>query len=112
MCIRDRNKASKVKFNEVSKYPSVTRDFAFVVKEDVMVADIISSIKKNSRLNKENIIQQVEVFDVYTGEHVEKGYKSIALSVTFQSFERTLKEMCIRDRYGIQGHIIDAKDWL
>ena len=45
-----KNKASKVKFTEVSKYPSVTRDFAFVVKEEVMVADIISSIKKNSRL--------------------------------------------------------------
>ena len=94
-----KNKASKVKFTEVSKYPSVTRDFAFVVKEEVMVADIISSIKKNSRLNKENIIQQVEVFDVYTGEHVEKGYKSIALSVTFQSFERTLKDSEITEIY-------------
>lgn len=86
------NKASKVKFTEVSKYPSVSRDLAFVVNEDVKVSDIINSIRKNGKLNKENIIQNVEVFDVYTGEHVEKGYKSIALSIIFQSNERTLKD--------------------
>ncbi|MEG0470389.1 MAG: phenylalanine--tRNA ligase subunit beta, partial [Longicatena sp.] len=67
-------------------------DLAFVVKEDVKVANIINSIKKNGKLGKENIIQNVEVFDVYTGEHVEKGNKSIALSITFQSFEKTLKD--------------------
>lgn len=90
-----KNKASKVKFTEVSKYPSVTRDLAFVVKDDIRVADIISSIKKNGKLNKENIIQNVEVFDVYTGEHVEPGYKSIALSIVFQSYEKTLKDQDI-----------------
>ena len=87
-----KNKASKVKFTEVSKFPSVTRDLAFVVREDVKVMDIINSIKKNGKLEKENIIQDVEVFDVYMGEHVEKGSKSIALSITFQSFEKTLKD--------------------
>lgn len=40
------NKASKVKFVEVSKYPSVSRDLALVVKEDVKVADILNSIRK------------------------------------------------------------------
>ena len=60
------NKASKVKFIEVSKYPSVSRDLALVVKEDVKVADILNSIRKNGKLGKENIIQNVEVFDVYT----------------------------------------------
>lgn len=88
-----KNKPSKVKFSEVSRYPSVTRDYALVVKDDVKVADILSSIKKNGKLEKENIIQDVEVFDVYMGEHVESGYKSIALSVTFQSFQKTLKDV-------------------
>ena len=92
-----KNKASKVKFVEVSKYPSVSRDLALVVKDEVKVADIINSIRKNGKLGKENIIQNVEVFDVYTGEHVEAGYKSIALSVTFQSNERTLKDKEINE---------------
>lgn len=87
-----KNKASKVKYSEISKYPSVTRDLAFIVQEDVRVGDIISSIKKNGKLDKENIIANIEVFDVYTGEHVEEGYKSIALSINFQSFEKTLKD--------------------
>lgn len=87
-----KNKASKVKFSEMSKYPSVTRDLALVVKEDVKVADIIASIQKNGRLEKENIIQNVEVFDVYTGEHVAQGSKSIALRVVFQSTAKTLKD--------------------
>ncbi|MEG2801298.1 MAG: phenylalanine--tRNA ligase subunit beta [Longicatena sp.] len=89
------NKASKVKYNEVSKYPSITRDLAFVVSEDIKVGDILKSIKKNGKLEKENIIQNVEVFDVYMGEHIEEGYKSIALTITFQSFTKTLKDQDI-----------------
>ena len=86
------NKASKVKFEEVSKYPAVSRDLAMVVAENVKVEKIIAGIRKNGKLGKENIIKSVEVFDVYTGEHVEKGFKSIALSMVFQSFEKTLKD--------------------
>lgn len=82
-----KNKASKVKFEPISKYPQVTRDLALLVKDDVQVATIIKAIKKNTP-----IIQTVEVFDVYMGEHVEKGYKSIALSILFQSQDSTLKE--------------------
>ena len=86
------NKASKVKFEEVSKYPAVSRDLAMVVAKDVKVEKIIAGIRKNGKLGKENIIRAVEVFDVYTGEHVEAGYKSIALNMVFQSYEKTLKD--------------------
>ncbi len=82
------NKTSKVRFNELSKYPSVTRDLAFVVKEDIAVADIIRLISGNGK----QIISNIEVFDVYVGEHVDSGYKSIALSITFQAKDRTLKD--------------------
>lgn len=93
------SKPSKVKYAEVSKYPAVTRDLAFVVKEDVKVADVIKSIKKNSKIGKENVIQSIEVFDVYTGEHVEKGSKSIALSIVFQSYEKTLKDSEVNELF-------------
>lgn len=86
------NKAGKVKYTPLSKYPSISRDLALVVRNDIKVGDIIASIRKNGKLDKENIIQHVEVFDVYTGEHVEQGSKSIALSIVFQSNERTLKD--------------------
>lgn len=87
-----KQKPSKVKYMPISKYPSVTQDLAFVVSKDVNVADIIKAIEKNGKLDKEQVIVNIEVFDVYTGEHVEQGYKSIALSVTFQSSKRTLSE--------------------
>lgn len=87
-----KNKAGKVKYTPMSKYPQVSQDLAFVVKEDVNVGAITACIEKNGKLEKENIIKNVEVFDVYTGEHVEVGYKSIALSVTFQSATHTLAD--------------------
>lgn len=87
-----KNKAAKVKFKPISKYPSITRDLAFVVDDGVKVGQIAASIERHGKCGKENIITDIEVFDVYTGEHVETGKKSIALSITFQSQERTLKD--------------------
>lgn len=81
------NKPSKIKYSVISKYPQVTRDLAFVVKEDTQVEDIVKVIKKNAK-----DIKDVEVFDVYQGEHVEQGCKSIALSILFQSDDHTLSE--------------------
>ena len=83
-----KNKASKIKFAEISKYPAVTRDYAFVVEDSVKVDDIIKTINKCGK----SIIENIEVFDVYTGEHVEANHKSIALTVTFQAKDKTLTE--------------------
>lgn len=82
------NKTSKVRFEPVSKYPQIVRDLAFVVEKDLEVASIIKAIKGCGK----QIIKDVEVFDVYMGEHVKEGYKSIALSTTFQANDRTLKD--------------------
>ena len=86
-------KASKTKFEPISKFPSVTRDLAFVVKKEVNVGDIIKAVKRQSKV----LIKDVEVFDIYTGEHVEEGCKSIALSILFQAKDHTLKEEEIND---------------
>lgn len=100
-----KNKAAKVKFKPISKYPSIARDLAFIVNEDIKVEQITTIIERNGKLNKENIITDVEVFDVYMGEHIEKGQKSIALSITFQSNERTLKDEEINQ---VHEHILEA----
>ena len=85
-------KKSKIKFVPVSKYPSVQRDLAFVLDRNVPVQKVVDTILKQGRLNKEQVIRDVEVFDVYQGEHVAKSEKSVALSITFQSDSHTLKE--------------------
>ena len=85
--------AGKVKYVPVSKYPSVTRDLAFVVNKEVPVAKIKELIRKAGK----QIIRQVDVFDVYTGEHVDADSKSIALSIVFQSSEATLTDAQINE---------------
>ena len=80
-------KSGNNKFVPISKFPTVTRDYAFVVKEDVKFADIKKEIKKASGL-----IKDLTVFDIYKGEHVEKGYMSVAVTVSLNSNDHTLKE--------------------
>ena len=85
-------KKSKIKFTPISKYQSVTRDVACVIERKIPVGDIVTAIQRNGRLHKENIIQNVEVFDVYQGAPMPKNLKSVAFSILFQSNKETLKD--------------------
>ena len=58
-----------------------------MLNKDVLVGAMLDDIKKLT-----NIIEKVELFDVYEGEHVSKDEKSVALSITFQSDSHTLKD--------------------
>lgn len=78
----------QTKMAQISKYPSVKRDLALVVKKDVLVDDIIRCVKKAGR----SIVKNVEIFDVYQGEHMTEGYKSVAIKITFQDDSKTLVE--------------------
>lgn len=86
-------KTSNLKMNEISKYPFVTRDYAFTIKKDVSFAEIETKLKRQSS----NLIKSVDVFDVYEGEHIAKGYKSVAIRITYVSNDHTLKEQEINE---------------
>ena len=79
---------SKVKYTPISMYPSVVRDIALVVDEKQSVGDMLQSIRKAGRA----IVKKCEVFDVYQGEHVEPGMKSVAIQITFQDDKKTLRD--------------------
>lgn len=81
-------KTSKVKYKTIVKYPSMKRDIALVVAKTTPASELIQVITKTGKA----LVSQVDVFDVYEGEHVEPGYKSIALSITYLNEERTLQE--------------------
>lgn len=81
-------KTSKVKFEAVDKYPSVSRDIAIVVENSVKAEDIIDIIRKTGK----KLVRSTEIFDIYEGEHVEEGKKSIALRIIYQASDHTLKE--------------------
>jgi len=73
---------------KVSDYQKVVRDFAFVIDEKYSSGEITNIVKKIDS----NLIKDVKVFDVYQGENITSGKKSIAFNVTFEPKDRTLGE--------------------
>ena len=83
------NKEHEVmKYKEISKFPNVVKDVAFIVKKNVKSEEIEKVIKSAGGKRLRNI----EVFDVYTGENVSEDEKSIAYTLTFNDFEKTLSD--------------------
>ncbi|MBD1388510.1 phenylalanine--tRNA ligase subunit beta [Neiella sp. HB171785] len=72
----------------VSKFPANRRDFAFVVDHAVASSDVIDLVKKVGG----NQVVNVNLFDMYQGEGVVEGKKSLAISITVQDLERTLED--------------------
>ncbi len=75
-------------FKPLSKYPSVRRDIALIVKEEVCVSEIINCIKWCA----EQALQNIVIFDIYRGKGVEEGSKSVAVSLILQDFSQTLTD--------------------
>lgn len=82
------NRVSKLKYKEISKYPSIVKDLAFIVKKDITSEDIMKVIKKAGG----KLLTNIEVFDVYTGANVLDNEKSIAYSLTFLDMTKTLSD--------------------
>jgi len=72
----------------VSDYQKVVRDFAFVIDEKYSSGEIINLVKN---IDKE-LIKIVRIFDIYQGDNIEKGKKSIAFNVTFEPKDKTLSD--------------------
>ncbi|KUP05762.1 phenylalanyl-tRNA synthase subunit beta [Bacillus coahuilensis p1.1.43] len=77
-----------VKYTTIPRYPSITRDIALVVSNEVSAGEIKSVI--NAAGGK--LLKEVNVFDLYEGEHMEEGKKSVAFSLTYVDPERTLTD--------------------
>ena len=80
-------KDQKTKYS-VSDFQKSERDFAFIVDKKISVQDLVGVI---SNIDK-NLISNIKVFDVYQGENIPENQKSIAISVTIQSLEKTLTD--------------------
>ncbi len=80
------NKAGRIKYKEVSKYPGISKDVAFILDKDVTNESVISTIRKEGG----KLLSKVEVFDYYEGDKIDANKKSIAYNLYFESNERTL----------------------
>ena len=81
-------KTGKMKYKEISKFPSVKKDLAVVIDKDITSEEIAKQIKKLAG----NLLLGSKIFDVYTGENIEENKKSIAYSLEFGAADRTLTD--------------------
>lgn len=82
------NRGTRMSFKEIPKYPIVKKDVAFIVDGNVTVENVMKEIKK---AGGRNLINQ-SLFDIYVGENVEEGKKSLAFTLYFQDDKKTLTE--------------------
>jgi phenylalanyl-tRNA synthetase beta chain len=75
-------------YEDVITYPPVRQDLAFAVPEDVAAGDLVSAAREAAGPE----LREMRAFDVYRGEQVGDGRKSIAFAVVFQSPEQTLSD--------------------
>ena len=85
-------KEHTVRFKKLPQFPEVRRDLAFVINEDVTFEDIQRVIKGAVQ---QNIFKGSEVFDVYQGENIDKGFKSLAFRIKMQDENSTLTDEVI-----------------
>lgn len=79
-------------FTPFSIYPAVDRDLAFFVGNEVLVSEIEKVIRKAAKVAKQPILDRVELFDEYKGEHVPEGQRSLAFRLYYRSGEKTLTD--------------------
>lgn len=80
-------------FTELSKFPSVRRDIAVVVDQAVPAQALVEAVHGAAG----RLLQEVRLFDVYQGKHLELGRKSLALGLTLQDFSRTLTDQEVEE---------------
>ena len=89
------------RYQSFSKFPGTSRDLAIVAPVSVTSGEIVALIKEYGG----EYLESVSIFDVYEGEHIEAGYRSLAYNLQFRSMEGTLND---EDIDGAIQEIIDA----
>lgn len=76
------------KYEGIAKYPAVSRDISMVVPKEIMVGQIEAVIAQRGG----KILEDYQLFDIYEGDQIKEGFKSVAYSITFRAKDRTLEE--------------------
>lgn len=76
------------KYTGIAKYPAVTRDISMVVPKEVLAGDIEKMIRQRGG----KTLESIRLFDIYEGDQIKEGFKSIAYSLSFRDMTKTLNE--------------------
>ena len=80
------------KYKKIPQFPEIQRDIAFAINDDISFEKISGVIKKSA---DKNLFNSVELFDIYKGEHIQEGFKSLACRIKLQNKEATLTDEVI-----------------
>ncbi|KKB43354.1 phenylalanine--tRNA ligase subunit beta [Bacillus thermotolerans] len=94
-------KTEGVTYEPIPRFPSITRDIALVVNADVQAGALQQIIREAGG----SLLKEVHVFDVYEGEHVEAGKKSIAFSLKYFDPNKTLTD---EEVVKVHDHVLEA----
>lgn len=97
-------------FKSVSKYPAIRRDLAIIVEQNISAQKVMDTIHASCRASGTDILQDLELFDVYEGEGIDSGRKSLGLGLTLQHLSRTLTDTDVDSE--IQNVISELNDKL
>ena len=76
------------KYEGIAKYPAVMRDISMVVPKEILAGQIETVIAQRGG----KILEDYQLFDIYEGDQIREGYKSVAYSITFRAKDRTLED--------------------
>jgi phenylalanyl-tRNA synthetase beta chain len=82
-------------FHDISKYPSIARDIAFILDQDVVAGDVKALIEQSGA----PLVKDVQIFDLYQGDNLPEGKKSVAYSLLYQDPKKTLTDEEIEASY-------------
>ncbi len=98
-------KVRTIKYKEISKYPSVHKDLAFIMPKSMESEQVMSILRKVGG----RLLTDIDVFDVYEGENVKEDEKSIAYSLTFQNPTKTLNDEEVTEIFNQMIHEVESK---
>ena len=84
--IENLNYKSHSSFKEFSKFPSSSRDLAFILNKNTSASNLELVIKNSAG----KYLREIEIFDVYEGKGIDEGKKSLAITILWQSMKQTL----------------------
>ncbi|WLR44138.1 phenylalanine--tRNA ligase subunit beta [Bacillus carboniphilus] len=95
----------ELEYKAIPKYPSISRDIALVVDQKVVAGDLEEQI----RVTGGNLLKKVSIFDVYEGEHLPEGKKSIAYRLTYLDPQKTLTDEEVTSKHEKVLKVLEEK---
>ncbi len=81
------------KYESIANFPAITRDISMTVPKEILVGSLEAIFAKKGG----KLLESYKLFDIYEGEQIKEGYKSVAYSLTFRAKDRSLEDKDVQE---------------